>query len=99
MGDVAGHVRTDERTYRAEDGLDGGGARGVGDVDGLELLPQRRVVDGVAAADAAVAAEAQRRLAKHQRHPCMQRKLRQFSSGRRGEDEEGTESLRNRRRR
>ena len=58
--------------YLAEDGLDDGGAGGVGGghVQGLELLFEHGVGGGVAAAEADdVVAEAQR-LRQHHRHPC-----------------------------
>lgn len=56
----------------AENALDDGGADGVGagNIHGLELLPERGVGGGVAAAEADdVVAEAQR-LRQHHRHPC-----------------------------
>jgi hypothetical protein len=60
--------------YRAEDGLDDAGAGRVGDVHGVEPLPQRGVRGGVAAAAAAPAvgrAERQRPVQRHRR-PCKQ---------------------------
>ena len=53
--------------YRAEDGLDHRGASRVRDVHGLELLLERRVIRGVAAAAPIVRAEAQRLLQRHRR--------------------------------
>ena len=58
--------------YLAEDGLDDGGAGGVGGghVHGLELHPERSVGSRVATAEANdVVAEAQR-LPQHHRRPC-----------------------------
>ena len=57
----------------AEDGLDDGGAGGVGGghVDGLELLSEHGVGGGVAAAEADdVVAEAQRLRQHHRHRPC-----------------------------
>ena len=56
--------------YRAEEGLDDGGARGVGDAHALELRPEPRVVGGVAAAHAALTAAESQRLSKHHQLPC-----------------------------
>uniref|UniRef100_A0A0E0MQ41 Uncharacterized protein n=1 Tax=Oryza punctata TaxID=4537 RepID=A0A0E0MQ41_ORYPU len=53
--------------YRAEDGLEEGGAGGVGDVEGIELFLQSSVSGGVAAAAAppGVGAEGERLVERH----------------------------------
>lgn len=60
-------VRT---AFRAEDGLEYGGACGVGDVHGVELLAQSVIGGGVAAAAGAGGvggAEFERRVERHRR--------------------------------
>lgn len=70
-----------EAFYLAEDGLDDGGAGGVGlgHVHGLELLPESGMGGGVAAAEATVAAEGQL-LRQNNRHPCACTKSTETSS-------------------
>lgn len=69
------------KLYLAEDGLDDGGAGGVGlgHVHGLELLPESGMGGGVAAAEATVAAEGQL-LRQNNRHPCACTKSTETSS-------------------
>jgi hypothetical protein len=69
--------------YRAEDGLEYGGARGVGDVHGVELLAQGVIGGGVAAAAGAGGvggAEFERRVERHRR-PCREKKKGLISEG------------------
>jgi len=64
------------RTYRADDGLHDGGARGVvGDVQGPELLPQTGIGGGITTADAPGAAEAQGFSKHHRCRSCMQKTI------------------------
>ena len=62
---------TEEDAHSAEDGLEEGGAGGVGDFHGVELGAERGVGGGVAAAAAAVGggAELERGVEPHRR-PC-----------------------------